>query len=112
MILAMKGVGNGGHDFQRLSLGRRVPELPDVRDDEVRRSAGDRADPDSMTPHDRLRELTAILATSIHRLRAILPPPPDCRQILESSLTGLDSGRGLALMGPCLQPESAEIDDE
>ena len=50
-------------------------------------------DPSTLSPHERLRELTAILANGIHRLRAITPAPPECRQIPgESSSTGLDPG--------------------
>jgi hypothetical protein len=50
-------------------------------------------DPSGLTPHERLRELTAIMANGIHRLRAITPAPPECRQIpAESSPTGLDPG--------------------
>jgi len=48
-------------------------------------------DPSTLSPHERLRELTAILANGIHRLRSIPPAPPECRQIPgESSPTGLD----------------------
>jgi hypothetical protein len=50
-------------------------------------------DPSALSPHDRLRELTAILANGIHRLRAIPPALPECREIRgESSQTGLDPG--------------------
>ena len=52
-----------------------------------------RADSVSQTPHERLRDLTAILANGIHRLRAITPALPECAQIPgESSQTGLDPG--------------------
>ncbi|NLY01560.1 MAG: hypothetical protein GXY83_36180 [Rhodopirellula sp.] len=50
-------------------------------------------DPTTLSPHERLRELTAILATGIHRLRGMPPAPPECGQIpAESSQTGLDPG--------------------
>jgi len=50
-------------------------------------------DPSSLSPHERLRELTAILANGIHRLRPITPAPPECRQIPAESLqTGLEPG--------------------
>jgi hypothetical protein len=50
-------------------------------------------DPSNLTPHERLRELTAILANGIHRLHAIPSAPPECGQIpAESSQTGLDPG--------------------
>ncbi|MEK6674019.1 MAG: hypothetical protein AABZ47_00020 [Planctomycetota bacterium] len=43
--------------------------------------------------HDRLRELTAILAEGIHRLRVNRSVEPECREIpSESSQTGLDPG--------------------
>lgn len=59
-------------------------------------------DPFRLTPHERLRELTAILANGIHRLREGTPAPPECGKIpAESSQTGLDPGRRLALMEPC-----------
>ena len=67
----------------------------------------------AISPHERLRELTAILANGIHRLRAIPPTTPECGAIPkdfsersantpvfsecgqipgESSQTGLDPG--------------------
>ncbi len=50
-------------------------------------------DPSALSLHKRLRELTAILANGVHRLRAITPAPPECGQIpAESSQTGLDPG--------------------
>ena len=50
-------------------------------------------DPSTFSPQERLRELTAILANGIHRLRAITPATPENRQIsAESSQTGLDLG--------------------
>ena len=50
-------------------------------------------DPSTLSQHERLRELTAILADGIHRLRAITPALPECREIPgESSQTGLDPG--------------------
>lgn len=55
------------------------------------RSAPD--DPSSLTTHERLRELTAILASGFHRLRAIIPATPECGQIpAESRPSGLDPG--------------------
>ena len=55
--------------------------------------APDRADPVALTPHERLRELTAILASGIHRLRATSAVPVGNREIpAESSRTGLDLG--------------------
>ncbi len=46
---------------------------------------------DSMAAHERLREVTAILATGIHRFRSIRSALPECGQIpAESSQTGLD----------------------
>ena len=54
--------------------------------------ARDPASPGSLTPHERLRELTAILATGIHRLRSIPPASPECGQISgKSSPTGLEA---------------------
>ncbi len=50
-------------------------------------------DPSRLSPHERLRELTAILANGIHRLRGMTPVLPECREIpAESSQTGLDPG--------------------
>ena len=50
-------------------------------------------DPSSLSPHERLRELTAILANGIHRLRANSAALTEKRQILgKSSQTGLDPG--------------------
>ena len=50
-------------------------------------------DPSTLSPHERLRELTAILANGIHRLRAISPALPECQEIPAESLpTGLDPG--------------------
>ena len=50
-------------------------------------------DPAALSTHERLRELTAILANGIHRLRAIPPALPECGEIpAESSPTGLDPG--------------------
>jgi hypothetical protein len=49
--------------------------------------------PSILSPHERLRELTAILANGIHRLRGMTPVLPECREIpAESSQTGLDPG--------------------
>jgi hypothetical protein len=51
----------------------------------------DPATPASLTPHDRLRELTAILANGIHRLRANPSVTPERRSFpAESSENGLD----------------------
>ncbi|MCK6485022.1 MAG: hypothetical protein HUU22_07160 [Phycisphaerae bacterium] len=50
-------------------------------------------DPFNLTPHERLRELTAILANGIHRLRGITPTGlKNCQIPAESSPTGLDLG--------------------
>ena len=50
-------------------------------------------DPSALSPHERLRELTAIFSSGIHRLRAITPALPECREIpAESSSSGLDPG--------------------
>lgn len=51
-----------------------------------------RADSVSLTAHERLRELTSILANGIHRLRANPPASPEDREIpADSSPTSLDS---------------------
>jgi hypothetical protein len=48
-------------------------------------------DPSTLSPHQRLRELTAILANGIHRLRARPPVPPENREFpAEFSQTGLE----------------------
>lgn len=50
-------------------------------------------DPSNFSPHERLRELTAILARGIHRLRARPPVHPENLKIpAEFSQTGLDPG--------------------
>ena len=68
--------------------------------------APNRADLDLLTPHERLRELTAILANGIHRLRAIPPVLPECREIpAESSPTGLEADARTRPDGPGRQPE-------
>ncbi len=67
---------------------------------------------DFSTLHERLIELTAILATGIHRIRAIHSALPECAQSPADSLqTGLDQGREFALMEAGLQPESEVSDD-
>jgi len=46
-----------------------------------------------LSPHKRVRELTAILANGIHCLRGLTPVVPERGQIpAESSPTGLDPG--------------------
>lgn len=68
--------------------------------------APDRADPASMTPHERLSELTAILVNGVHRLRAITPVPPDDHPIPgESSQTGLEAVATTRPYGTGCQPE-------
>jgi len=75
---------------------------PDICDDEVGRNTSDRIDRDSLTPHERLRELTAILANGIHRLRGLSPASPERREVpAESSPTGLDSGARSRPDAPC-----------
>ncbi len=65
-----------------------------------------RADSVSLTAHERLSELTAILANGIHRLRKITPAVPECRQIPEdSSQTGLEAVAGTRPYGTGRQPE-------
>ncbi|MCK6486452.1 MAG: hypothetical protein L6R00_20235 [Phycisphaerae bacterium] len=50
-------------------------------------------DPSNLSPHERLRELTAILANGIHRIRQIPPMGPKAGQIpAEFSPIGLDPG--------------------
>ena len=63
-------------------------------------------DPSTLSPNERLRELTAILANGIHRLHAITPAVPECGQIpAESSRTGLDLGVRTRPDGTWRQPE-------
>ncbi len=65
-----------------------------------------RADSVSLTAHERLRELTSILANGIHRLRAITPALPECAQIPgESSQTGLEAVATTRPYGNGRQPE-------
>ena len=59
-----------------------------------------------LTPHERLRELTAILANGIHRLRTITPAVPECPEIpAESSQTGLEAVATTRPYGTGRQPE-------
>ena len=68
--------------------------------------------PNSTTPHDRLHELSAILATGIRRLRAIRSALAEFDQTpSNSSLIGLDQGREFALMDAGLRPESEVMDE-
>ena len=68
--------------------------------------APDQADLGLLTPHERLRELTAILANGIHRLRAIPPAPPEWRSIpRESSQIGLEPVATTRPYGTGRQPE-------
>jgi hypothetical protein len=63
-------------------------------------------------PHDRLRELTAILATGILRLREIPPELPDSLEIpAESSPSSLEPVATTRPDGRCLQRESAEMNN-
>jgi hypothetical protein len=65
-----------------------------------------RADSVSLTAHERLSELTAILANGIHRLRAGTPAPPEDRPIPgESSPTGLEPVAPTRPYGTGRQPE-------
>ena len=106
MPLTAKDNGDGAPDHVRLLSARRVGELADASDHEVPRKRGDRADPVSLTPHDRLRELAAILASGVHRLRAIPPAPPEVRGTpAESSEAGLEPVATTRPDGTGRQPE-------
>ena len=60
----------------------------------------------SLTPHERLGELTAILANGIHRLRAVTPALPEDHPIpAESSQTGLEAVTTSRPYGTGRQPE-------
>ena len=68
--------------------------------------APDRAEPVSQAPHERVHELTAILANGIHRLRGIGPALPECREIpAESSPAGLEAVAETRPYGIGRQPE-------
>lgn len=70
--------------------------------------APDQADATCLTPHERLRELTAILANGIHRLRGMTPVLPECREIPgESSPTDLEVVARSRPDGTRRQPERA-----
>ncbi len=85
--------GNGLPRLDRLLSARSVPNRHDSNNSAIRPPFGERADLCSQTPHERLRELTAILANGIHRLRTLRVPPTGNREISsESSQTGLDPG--------------------
>ncbi len=63
-------------------------------------------DPSAYSSHEHLRELTAILATGIHRLRAIAPAPPEDHRIpTEFSQTGLEAVSTTRPDGTGRQPE-------
>lgn len=65
-----------------------------------------KADPESLTPHERLSEITAILATGVHRLRAITPVTPESGEISrESSQAGLEAVATSSPYGSERQPE-------
>lgn len=69
-------------------------------------AAADRADVSSLGSHERLRELTGILANGIHRLRGRTPAPPECGRIpAESSQTGLEVVPTTRPYGTGRQPE-------
>jgi len=62
--------------------------------------------PSESSPHERLRELTAILANGIHRLRRIAPVLPEPREIpAESSQSGLEAVATTRPDGPGRQPD-------
>lgn len=85
--------GNGVPRLERPLSARSVPNRLDSENSAIRPLFGERADLCSQTPHERLCELTAILANGIHRLRAITPAPPECGQIpADSPPTCLDPG--------------------
>lgn len=69
-------------------------------------STPDGADSIALTPHERLCELTAILANGIQRLRAIPPATPECGEIPGESLpNGLEAVATTRPYGPGRQPE-------
>jgi hypothetical protein len=71
-----------------------------------RDGVGSSNDPSALSPHERLRELTAILANGIHRLRRFPPAKPECRRIpAESSQTGLEAVATTRPDGSGRQPE-------
>jgi len=108
MTLTAKDNGKDLPHLDRCLSASRIPELLHASGHEVRRSAGNHAGPDSLTPHERLRELTAILANGIHRLRGASPAPPEGRQIPgDSSPTGLEAVATTRPDGPKREPESA-----
>jgi len=108
MTLPGRNNGEGSAGLDRVWSARQVPELPDLSKYEGQRVFGDHAGPDSLAPHERLRELTAILASGIHRLRGASPVPPEGRQIPgDSSLTGLEAVATTRPDGPKREPESA-----
>ncbi len=64
------------------------------------------ADSVPSTPHERLRELTAILANEIHRLHTRTPVSPERHEIpAESSPTELEADARTCPYGPGRQPE-------
>jgi hypothetical protein len=64
------------------------------------------------TPHERLLELTVILANGIHRLREIPPVPPEfCGIPADSSPSDLEPVATTRPDGLCLQRESAEMNN-
>lgn len=68
-----------------------------------RNTATAQAYPDSRASHNRLRELTAILATGVHRLRETPTALPSVLEFpAESSQTSLDPG-------PCPGPDGTVL---
>lgn len=89
-------------------LGR----LGSVRPASVMVNVADPTDSAPLTPHERLRELAALLATGVHRLRTNRSASPECGGIpAESPRTGLESVAGSCPTRCGLQRESAEVDD-
>jgi hypothetical protein len=62
--------------------------------------------PSELSPHERLRELTAILANGIHRLHTRTPASPERHEIpSESSPTALEAAARTCPDGPGRQPK-------
>lgn len=77
-----------------------------VSDTEVSRNHNEQANLYSMSPHDRLLELSAIIANGIHRLRGSSPASPNSfENPAESPPPALEAVATTRPDGPRCQPE-------